>query len=304
MIYHKSRELIGIDMNLIEILDITSTNTLLIIANIVLIILAVFLLVKLRKSIDKHEEKFEPGDYLKKENETDLTGIADIKPEEFNPERFDLKKDFFTLATTPKTTPMEMGNSAIQAPATLSLDAAGTDAGLLKTDELELEDELLEEFDLSQVDSPEIPQPVKQEEKHEEEFVVPPEPEITVPETEEEKPIEKFIAPPEPEIMVPETEEEMPEEEFVVPLEPKITVPEKVEEIPKEKISAPPELKLFSLDDMKKPEEISAPPELKLFTLDETKKPEKISASVPIELLTPEKTGEQKEKKAKRKSLF
>jgi hypothetical protein len=197
-------------MNLIE--------SLLIITNIVLIVLAVFLLIKLRKSIVKPEEEFEHGAYLKKESETDFTGIADIKPEEFNPERFDLKKDFFTLATTPKTTPMEMGSSAIQAPATLSLDAMGNDAGLLKTDELELEDELLEEFTLSQIESPEIPKPVKQEEK--------------------------------------------PEEEFVVPLE------------------------------------------LKLFSLDEKKKPEEISASAPIELLPPEKTGEQKVKKAKRKSLF
>jgi len=222
--------------------------------------MAVFLLVKLRKSIAKPEEEFEHGAYLKKESETDLTGIADIKPEEFNPERFDLKKDFFTLATTPKTTPMEMGSSA--APATLSLDAVGNDAGLIKTDELELEDELLEEFDLSQVDSPEIPQPVKQEEKPEEEFVVPLEPKITIPETEEEKPKVDFVVPPEPEITVPEKVEEKPDVDFVVPLE------------------------------------------FKLFSLDEKKKPEKISAPAPIELSTPEKTGEQKEKKAKRKSLF
>lgn len=277
-------------MSLIESLDITSTNILLIIANIVLIVLAVFLLVKLRKSIAKPEEEFEHGAYLKKESETDFTGIADIKQEEFNPERFDLKKDFFTLTTTPKTTPMEMGRSA--SPATPSLDAVGNDAELLKTDELELEDELIEEFTLSQIESPEIPQPVKQEEKVEEkpkeEFVVPPEHEIAVPDKVEEKPKVDFVVPLEPEIAVPEKAEEKPEEkpeeEFIVPLEPEIAVPATVEEKPKENISAPPEFKLFSLDEKKKPEEISAP--------------------APIELLPPEQTGEQKDKKAKRKSLF
>lgn len=187
-------------MNLMEILDITSTNILLIIANIVLIILAVFLLFKLKKSNVKPEEEFEHGAYLKKESETDLTGIADIKPEEFNPERFDIKKDFFTLAATSKTTPVEMG-------------------------------------------SPEIPQPVKQEEKHEEVFVVP----------------------------------------------------------PAEKLAAPPELKLFTLDETKKPEEISAPASTELLTPGKAEKPATL-----IEGLSGETSiQEQKLKKAsKRKSLF
>ena len=416
-------------MNLIESLDITSTNNLLIIINIVLIILAILLLVKLRKSIGKHEEDFEHGTNLKKENETDFTGIADIKPEEFNPGRFDLNKDFF-MATTLKTAPIEKGNSAMQAPVTFSSDTVNTYADLPGTDELELEDELPEEFSLSQVENIEIPQPVKQEDKAKERLavsselnimepvkidsIVPPEPEKTLPKTEEVKPEEKFevteleipaieiegdkaeeefvvpaeplipvpvkveekpmekisalpelklstlddkkkpeeefVAPIEPEIPVPEKEEVKPKEKFVVPSEPVITIPVKAEEKPIEKISSPPELKLFSLDDKKKPEEefvapiepeitvpekeevksieksvvpsepvitvpvkaeekpiekISAPPELKLFSLDDKKKPEEISASTSTELLTLEKAEEQKVKKAsKRKSLF
>jgi hypothetical protein len=216
---------IGIDMNLIESMDITSSNNLLIIANIVLIICAIFLLVKVRKSIVKHEEEFEPGAYLKKEKETDLTGIADIKPEEFNPERFDLKKDFFTPATPPKTIPVEMGSTAMKAPATLSLDAVVNDAGILETDELEFEDELPEEFALFQVDSPEIPQPVKQEEKAEEEFVVPPE--LKLFSLEDKKKPEENTAPPTPEV--------------------KTMPPVKEEVKPIVKLAAPPALKLFTL---------------------------------------------------------
>ncbi len=213
-------------MNLIENLDITSTNNLLIIANIVLIILAIFLLVKLRKSIVKHEKEFEPGAYPKKEHETDLTGIADIKPEEFNPERFDLNKNFLTTATTPKSIPVEIGSKSMQASDALSLDAAASDAGILGTDELE--DELLEEFDLSKVDSPEIPQPVKQEEKTKDEFVVTPEPKITVPEKEEEKPVVKITAPPELKLFT--LDETKKPEEISAPASAELLTPEKAEE--------------------------------------------------------------------------
>jgi len=210
-------------MNLIESMDITSQNNILIITNIVLIILAIFLLVKLRKSIVKNEEEFEPGAYLKKEKETDLTGIADIKPEEFNPERFDLKKDFFTPATPTKTIPVEMGSTAIKAPATLSLDAVVNDAGILETDELE--DELPEEFILSQVDNTEIPQPVKQEEKAEEEFAVPPE-------------LKLFSL----------EDKKKPEENTASPTTEVKTMPPVKEEVkPVVKLAAPPELKLFTL---------------------------------------------------------
>ncbi len=272
-------------MNLIESLDITSTNILLIIANIVLIILAIFLLFKLRKSIAKHEDEFEPGPFPNKENETDLTGIADIKPEEFNPERFDLNKDFFAPATTPKTIPIEMRSSPIQAPVTLSMDSLVNDAGMLKTDELELEDELLEEFE-----SPsdvEIPAHDKEEEKAEEEFRVPHEPEITV-----------------PAITVPEMEEdkqneEMPEEIFAVP---EINI-EPIKENVKiaEKLAAPPEHKLFKLDEKKKPEEISAPASTELLTQGKAEIPATLTEGQSGEA----SMQEQKVTKAsKRKSLF
>ena len=268
-------------MNLIEILDITSTNILLIIANIVLIILAIFLLFKIRKSIAKHEDEFEPGPFPNKENETDLTGIADIKPEEFNPERFDLNKDFFTPATSPKTIPMEIGSSPIQAPATSSMDTVVNDADILKTDELELEDEL-EEFAVHS--EPEIPAPDKNEETAEEEFIVPSEPEITVP----------AITPPEMEEY--KQNEEMPEEMFEVPSEPEIPAPDKEEEfIITPEINIIPPIK----EDVKTTEKLAAPPELKLFTL--TEKPATLTEGLSGET----STQEQKEKKAsKRKSLF
>ena len=272
-------------MNLIESLDITSTNILLIIANIVLIILAIFLLFKLRKSIAKHDEEFEPGPFTNKENETDLTGIADIKPEEFNPERFDINKDFFTPVTTPKTISMEIRSTPIQAPSTLSMDAVVNDAGILKTDDLELEDEL-EEFAVPS--EPEIPAHDKEEDTAEEEFMVPPEPEITVPaitvpEMEEdkdkdEKPEEKVSVPSEPEIPAHDKEEDSAEEDFIVP-----------------EINIIPPVK----EDVKTTEKLAAPPEIKLFTLAEKHA-----------TLTEGQSGEasmqeQKEKKSsKRKSLF
>ena len=276
-------------MNLIESLDITSTNILLIIANIVLIILAIFLLFKLRKSIAKHDEEFEPGPFTNKENETDLTGIADIKPEEFNPERFDLNKDFFTPATTPKTISMEIRSTPIQAPSTLSMDAVVNDAGILKTDDLELEDKLEDELEEFAVPSePEIPAHDKEEDTAEEEFMVPPEPEITVPaitvpEMEEdkdkdEKPEEKVSVPSEPEIPAHDKEEDSAEEDFIVP-----------------EINIIPPVK----EDVKTTEKLAAPPEIKLFTLAEKHA-----------TLTEGQSGEasmqeQKEKKSsKRKSLF
>ena len=299
-------------MNLIEILDITSTNILLIFANIVLIILAIFLLFKIRKSIAKREDEFEPGPYLNKENETDFSGIADIKPEEFNPERFDLNKDFFTLAITPKTIPMEMRSSPIQEPATLSMDEVVNDVGILKTDELDLEDELEDELpeELAAPSDLEIPVLDKEEETAEEEFMVPPEPEITVPamtvdETEEdnqkeEKSEEMFAVPSEPEISAPDKEEETTEEEFKVP-EINIIQPIKEDVKTAEKLAAPPEHKLFTLDEKKRPEEISAPASTELLTQGKTEIPSTLKEGLSGET----SIREQKVTKAsKRKSLF
>ncbi|MDD5615761.1 MAG: hypothetical protein PHH85_06115, partial [Candidatus Methanoperedens sp.] len=277
-------------MNLIENLDITSTNNLLIIANIVLIILAIFLLVKLRKSIVKHEKEFEPDAYPKKENETDLTGIANIKPEEFNPERFDLNKNFLTTATTPKSIPVEMGSNSMQAPDALSLGAVANDAGILGTDELE--DELLEEFDLSKVDSPEIPQPVKQEEKTKEESAIPPEPKITVPEKEEKKTKVEFAVPLEPEITIPETKEEIRKVEFVVTPEPKITIPEKEEKKTKVEFAVPPEPKI-TVPETKI--EFAVPLEPEITIPEKAEEKTKVEFAVPPEpkITIPEKAEEK-----------
>ncbi len=64
-------------------MELTPRELLLLIANFILIVIAVFLFLQLRKT----EKKSEP----KKVEHPDLKGIADLKPEEFRPERFDLK---------------------------------------------------------------------------------------------------------------------------------------------------------------------------------------------------------------------
>jgi hypothetical protein len=64
--------------------DLTSEN-LLIIANIILIIIAVFILMRLRIANKKNKPE--------KEKKTELSGIADIKPEDFKMDRLDLNKE-------------------------------------------------------------------------------------------------------------------------------------------------------------------------------------------------------------------
>ncbi|VVB92472.1 Uncharacterised protein [uncultured archaeon] len=64
-------------------MDLTQRELLLVIANFILIVIAVFLFLQLRKTGKKSESK--------KVEHSDLKGIADLAPEEFKPERFDLK---------------------------------------------------------------------------------------------------------------------------------------------------------------------------------------------------------------------
>jgi hypothetical protein len=64
--------------------DLTSEN-LLIVGNLVLIIIAVLLLIRLRIADKKNKTE--------KEKQSELAGIVDIKPEDFNMDRLDLNKE-------------------------------------------------------------------------------------------------------------------------------------------------------------------------------------------------------------------
>ncbi len=74
-------------------MDLTQRELLLVIANFILIVIAVFLFLQVRKTGKKSEPK--------KAEHSDLKGIADLAPEEFKPERFDLKPHDAVPAKTP-----------------------------------------------------------------------------------------------------------------------------------------------------------------------------------------------------------
>ncbi len=87
--------------------DLTPLTLALLISNIILLIIAVFLLIKCKKI----------GKELKKEGS--LTGIADITPQEFKPERFELKPgDVLPSKTAPDSVPV----TGIQVKAPLKLE--------------------------------------------------------------------------------------------------------------------------------------------------------------------------------------
>jgi hypothetical protein len=71
--------------------DLTLENSL-IVANLILIIIAVFLLIPLRIANKKNKHE--------KEKQTELAGIADIKPEDFKLYRLDLNKEILANSVT------------------------------------------------------------------------------------------------------------------------------------------------------------------------------------------------------------
>lgn len=223
-------------------------NNLLILANIILIFIAFLLLIGLRKSKKKPETSvaIQP----KKEKISELSGISDIKPEEFKSQKFDLKKDVLSAPTPPETVSrqgIESLSTAMKAlvepllkPEDVEVTKAEgeisevhdnsmlkhtdkleeVESKVLEIDEFELEDELPEMFE-----SPselEIPPPVKEEEKI------------------AEKPVEAPSITPEPEVKPHVKEKEIPPQELTLPLE-LSTMTEKVVEKTAEVVEVPPE---------------------------------------------------------------
>ncbi|MBU4075743.1 MAG: hypothetical protein KKI06_03385 [Euryarchaeota archaeon] len=284
----------------IEGIDFASPNNLLIIANVILIIIAFFLLIRLRISKKKREAKAEPEIQPKKETKGELAGIAEIKPEDFRPERFDIKSDFFAPAKpsieVPITATETVGATSEaqekpwmrpeeeQVPEPTEETREVPEAEAPESDELE--DELPEEFVVPRIRKLNIPTLVAEKEKLEEKPAVSPEPELAPTEI-EEKALEEVTLPLELGMTTSDKEEEKPEEEVTLPLKLDITMletEEKKEELKEEAVTIPQE------------PEITAPPELNLFTLemDEKKPEDKVEVPVP-EFKEPEKKEEIKE---------
>ncbi len=270
----------GIETSL-QGIDFTSPNTLLIIANIILITIAFFLLARLRRSRKKRETK-EPGIHQKKEQKGELAGIAEIKPEEFNLERLDLKPDFLTGAKTAESIPI-IGTGAagtgVQVPIRPWLkpvEASVPDAAEKPGIEMP-ERKQVPEVKAPEIKAPEVEPPVMPRLKPVE---------VTVPESAESPKIKAPV----PEAIVPEVaaletdelelEDELPEE-FVKPLKFKIPkqagdemklvtepdlphgpvtkpVEEKVKQIPEPTLPLDLE-KILKIEEEELPEEIYAP---------------------------------------------
>ncbi|VVB88367.1 Uncharacterised protein [uncultured archaeon] len=310
-------------------LDFTNFTILLILSNIVLIIIAVFFLIKLRRSQKKAEAKAENGKQPKKEKKGELAGIVDIKPEEFNLGRFDLKTDFLAPTKPLETNPsavagtasdtnetyerpwMRLKNEAVVPEPAFEEKEAITQQVMKQPETAEvtqmvmeideLEDELPEEFIVSHVRKLEIPQPEKEEQN------LSKEPPVTQPEikeapsgfekVEETKP-EEVVAPDEPVINAKEKEEPKPEEVFKEP-ETGINAAESIEEKTTEKRPAfhEPELKIFGFEkaEEKKPVEATAPNEPVINAQEDEGKPAELFKSPEIRLFGFEKVEKKPE---------
>jgi hypothetical protein len=160
---------------------LTLLETVMLIANVVFIIIAIFLFVRLRKMGKK------VGTENKQQSE--LAGITDIAPEEFKPERFELKVQ--DIEHPEKTT------------ATASDIFAESKIGVQEKTELKLEDEPLEVKE----------KPGKKESKRRKTAKKEPE-EAVAPAIKEEVPSEKISVPEKTELKLEEIlpgEEEKPE---------------------------------------------------------------------------------------------
>lgn len=288
-------------------LEFTNFTILLILMNIVLIIIAIFFLIRLRRTKNKAERKAENDKQPKKEKTGELTGIADIKPEEFNLGRLGLNKDFLATPKPPETKPVIAGTADTNQALNISgiqqkiepvvteaaVEAKEVPASPVKQPELtevtpevteidELEDELPEEFTVFHVRKLEIPQPD--------------EPPVISPEKTEEKASQMTL--PEQEKTSPfEQQFEKAEEKKPVLDEPLIKTQEN-HEAKQEGSFNTNGIKLFGFEKAeKKPEEFafSAPPEL--LTAPAPGKPIAMPESISA-------TAEQAEKTSKRKSLF
>ena len=115
--------------------DLTSQENLLILANLVLIIIAVFLLIRLRIANKKNEPE--------KEKKTELAGIADIKPGDFKLDRLDLNKE---ILQQEKPGIIEDTEELPENPDTISINGRYVTP---ERNELELEDDAPEETNVT-----------------------------------------------------------------------------------------------------------------------------------------------------------
>ncbi len=126
-------------INSIVAVNLTSLEILLGTANLLLILIAVFLLIRIKRLEKKDEQK---------EKRSELTGIADIKPEEFKLERFEINKNILQHEKNGAEQPVS-GLPEIN------------QAEILLMDSLKLEDDLPEEPQIMTmgIEEPEVKQP-------------------------------------------------------------------------------------------------------------------------------------------------
>ncbi len=276
--------------------ELISPNNLLILANIILIFIAFLLLIGLRKSRKKPETSVKPDIQPKKEKESELSGIADIKPEEFIAEKFEQKKDVLAAATPPESAPrqgIESFSTAMKAlveplmkPEDAKVPEAAVEARKVPEKSAFIEPEKYEEPgpEVMEIDEFEL------EDELPEIFEAPSELEIPLPVKEEDKPAEKpDVSPPEPEVKPPVKEEEIPPEEFTLPLELFSKKPEKVVEKAEEVVEAEPEIPPIVTEMDKLVEAFTAPPELEITkqAVEEVKSEEVVEAPPESDIIKP-----------------